>query len=301
MAARPLADLTAAERLSVGHYMLRRWSLEDDVRGLERLRFRSISLATSKVAAYGTRRAVRLLRASALKVAHVSSFGRFGTTAPSRRRGIDDVRRGIAFAHDVGARVVVVLSGARGRTPWTDAAAVFDDAYGTLLPEATAAGVRLAIEVIHPLRQDLSFINTLGAAREMARRHGRRGGYVLDVWHSTWEPRLLETAAADAAGRIHAVQLSDVKPVTLRSMDRTLLGRGIAPLGPLVTALERSGYRGCYELEIIGDDVERVGYERVLTASRRTFATLLRSARAGLSAPPRRSRARRGAPRARRP
>jgi sugar phosphate isomerase/epimerase len=291
-----LAGLTAAERLSVGHYMLRRWSLEDDVRELERLRFRSISLATSKVAAYGTRRAVRLLRTCGLAVAHVSSYGRFGTTARRRRRGIDDVRRGIAFAHAVGARVAVVLSGPRGRVAWADAAAAFDDAYGVLLPEATAAGVRLAIEVIHPLRQDLSFVNTLAAARAMARHHGRRGGYVLDVWHSTWEPTLLETAAADAATRIHAVQLSDVKPVTLRGMDRALLGRGIAPLGPLVRALERGGYRGFYELEIIGDDVERLGYERVLAASRRTFTTLLRSARVGLSARPRRSRARPSGP-----
>lgn len=284
------------DRLSVGHYMLRRWSLEQDVRGLERLGFRSISLATSKVAAFGARRAVRLLRASALAVAHVSSYGRFGSTTTTRRRGVDDVRRGIAFAHEVGARVVVVLSGSRGTTPWEDAARVFAEAYAELLPEAKAAGLRLAIEVIHPLRQDLSFVNTLAAARRLARQGGPGGGYVLDVWHSTWEPALVETAAADAARRVHAVQLSDVKPVTLRSMDRTLLGRGIAPLGPLMTALERGGYRGVYELEIIGDDVERLGYERVLRASRATFTRLLQAARRGLSAPPRSSRARRAAP-----
>lgn len=290
MAARALA------RLSVGHYMLRRWSLADDVRHLERLGFASISLATSKVAAYGTRRAVRLLRASSLEVAHVSSVGRFGVTAASRRRGIDDVRRGIAFAHEVGARVLVVLSGPRGRTAWDEAARSFATAYEAVLPEATAAGLRLAIEVIHPLRQDLSFINTLAEARALARAAGRGGGYVLDVWHSTWEPALVEIAAADAAHRIHAVQLSDVKPVTLRSMDRTLLGRGIAPLPALLGALERGGYRGYYELEIIGDDVERLGYERALGLSRRTFVRLARAAERPLNARSRRSRARRAAP-----
>ena len=284
----------AAERLSVGHYMLRRWSLEQDVRGLERLGFRSISLATSKVRAYGTRRAVALLRSSGLAVAHVSSFGRFGLTMASKRRGLDDVRLGIAFAHDVGARVVVVLSGPRGRAPWDTAARVFADAYATLLPEAAAAGLRLAIEVIHPLRQDLSFVNTLDQARALARA-GRGGGYVLDVWHSAWEPWLLEAAAAYAATLVHAVQLSDVKPVTLRSMDRALLGRGIAPLAALVRALERGGYRGSYELEIIGDDVERAGYDRVLRASRATFERLLRTAQRGLNGPRRRSRAPRAA------
>jgi sugar phosphate isomerase/epimerase len=299
VARRALAGLSAAERLSVGHYMLRRWSLEQDVRVLERLRFHSISLATSKVRAYGTRRAVALLRASDLAVAHVSSFGRFGLTAASRRRGIDDVRRGIALAHDVGARVVVVLSGPRGRAPWDRAARPFADAYAALLPEASAAGVRLAIEVIHPLRQDLSFVNTLDQARTLARAAGRRGGYVLDVWHSAWEPRLLEVAAADAAARIHAVQLSDVKRVTLRSMDRTLLGHGIAPLAALVRVLERGGYPGWYELEIIGDDLERLGYERVLRASRATFARLLGAAQRGLSGPRRRSRGHRAGRRGR--
>lgn len=280
-----MAGLSAADRLSVGHYMLRRWSLAQDVRALERLGFRSISLAVSKVDAYGRRRAVRLLNASALAVAHVSSFGRFGTTVASCRRGVDDVRRGIAFAHDVGAQVVVVLAGARGRAPWAGAARVFADAYAALLPEATAAGLRLAIEVVHPLRQDLSFVNTLEAARRMARAAGPRGGYVLDVWHSAWEPAFVEIAAADAGARIHAVQLSDLKAVTLRSMDRALLGRGVAPLAPLVRALEAGGYRGAYELEIIGDDVERLGYERALEASRRAFERLYRAARRGLSAP----------------
>jgi len=290
----------ALSRLSVGHYMLRRWSLAQDVRHLERLGFEAISLAVSKVAAYGTRQAVRLLRGSALRVAHVSSYGRFGLTAASRRRGVDDVRRGLAFAHDVDAEVVVVLSGARGRARWTDAVRVFADAYHALLPEAAAAGVRLAIEVIHPLRQDLSFVNTLEQARVLARAAGRGGGYVLDVWHSAWEPRLLEIAAADAARRIHAVQLSDLKPLTLRSMDRALLGRGIAPLAALVRALEQGGYRGGYELEIIGDDVERMGYERALRQSRVAFVRLLRAAARPLSARSRRSRGRRAVPPGRR-
>jgi len=50
VARRALAGLKAHERLSIGHYMLRRWSLEEDVRHLERLGFRSISLASTNSA-----------------------------------------------------------------------------------------------------------------------------------------------------------------------------------------------------------------------------------------------------------
>jgi sugar phosphate isomerase/epimerase len=265
------------ERLTVGHYMLRRWSLEDDVRGLERLGFRSISLASTKVAAYGAARAVRLLRNSGLHVAHLGSYGRFGVEPRTIRRGMDDVRRALGWLHDLGGDVLVVISGGRNGAAWDAAARAYTDAYAALLPEATAAGLRLAIEVIHPLRQDLSFINTLADAREIARRAGRGGGYVLDFWHSGWERGLLASIAADAGRRIHAVQISDYKRVTMRTLDRALLGKGVLPLPTMFRALEAGGYRGWYEVEIISDDVEQMGYERVLRQTRTAFARLLRA------------------------
>src|SRR5262245_32075904 len=255
--------------------MLRRWSLEEDVRHLERLGFRSISLASTKLDAYGPARAIRLLRASSLTVAHVGSYGHFGTERRTIRSGLDRVRRALEHVHRLGAAALFVLTGGRDGAGWDEAARVARDAYATLVPEATAAGVRLALEVIHPLRQDLSFVNTLADAREIVRAAGRHGGYVLDCFHSGWERRLLDTIRRDAARRIHAVQLCDVKRVTLRTMDRALLGKGILPLGAIVRALERGGYRGWYEIEIISDDLERIGYERALRQTRAAFVRLL--------------------------
>jgi len=270
---------SAFDRLTVGHYMLRRWSIEDDVRHLERLGFRSISLASTKLAAYGPPRAVRLLRASGLRVAHLGSYGRFGIEARTIRRGLDEVRRALGWLHALGGDVLVVISGGRGGAPWEQAAGAYREAYAELLPEATAAGIRLAIEVIHPLRQDLSFINTLDDAREIASRAGRRGGYVLDFWHSGWERGLLDGIRRDAARCIHAVQVSDYKRATMRTMDRALLGQGILPLQAMIRALEDGGYRGWYEIEIISDDVDRVGYERVLRHTRRAMTRLLGAGR----------------------
>jgi sugar phosphate isomerase/epimerase len=269
-----VAGVTAAERLTIGHYMLRRWSLEEDVRNLERLGFRSISLASTKLDAYGPERAIRLLRASGLKVAHVGSYGRFGTEPATIRRGVERVRRAIERVHRLGGDVLFVLSGGRDGAPWERAARVLRDAYARLLPEATAAGIRLALEVVHPLRQDLCFVNTLADAHEIAVAAGGRGGYVLDFFHSGWERALLPTIRRDAARRILAVQICDTKRVTLRTMDRALLGRGVLPLAAIVRALERGGYRGWYEAEIISDDLETIGYERVLRRTRAAWARL---------------------------
>lgn len=246
------------------------------MRALERLGFRSISLASTKLEAYGRERALRLLRASALKVAHVGSYGWFGTERRTVARGVERVRRAIEWTARVGADALFVLSGPRDGAAWDDAARAYGEAYARLLPEATAAGIRLAIEVIHPLRQDLSFVNTLADAHEIATRAGRRGGYVLDFFHSGWERRLLETVRRDAGRRIHAVQICDCKRVTMRTMDRALLGKGILPLRDIFHALERGGYRGWYEAEIISDDLETMGYEQALRRTRAAFAHLVR-------------------------
>lgn len=261
--------MSALDRLTVGHYTMRRQDLAADVALLERLGFRSISLARSKIEAFGMKQAAALLRASEIGVAHLSSYGRFGTTAASIRRGMDEVRRAVDWLYPLGGQVLVVISGSLDGAPWGDAARAYADAFAALEPEIRAAGVRLVAEVIHPLRRDLSFIHTLADARKLA------SGYVLDLWHSAWEATFLEQIRRDARRRIRAVQLSDWKPVTLRSLDRALLGEGILPLPAIVDALETGGYRGWYELEIVSDDVDAMGYEAVLAASRRAFERLL--------------------------
>jgi len=264
------------DRLAVSHYTMREQRLDADVRLLERLGIRAIGLAHSKLAAFGLAESAAVLRASGLRVAHLSSYGHFGTARAQVRRGMDDVRRALAWLHDLGGRVLVVISGPQGSASWAEAAAAFTDAYAGLLPEARAAGIRLAIEVIHPLRRDLSFVHTLADARAVARRAGRGAGYVLDVWHSGWERRLLELMRVDAARRIHAVQLSDYKAVTLRTLDRALLGEGILPLGEYLRTLEDGGYRGMYEIEIVSDDLERMGYEAALRHTLAAFRRLWR-------------------------
>src|SRR3989442_12984218 len=93
----------------------------------------------------------------------------------------------------------------------------------------------------------------------------------------------METIRGDAAGCIHAVQISDVKRVTLRTMDRALLGKGILPLRAIFRALERGGYCGWYEAEIISDHPERVGYDR---GPRQTRAGVARPIRTGARPPP---------------
>jgi len=275
-----VAAVSPLDRLTVGHFMMRTWSLAEDVAGLERLGFGAISVATSKLEAYGVRRGIRLLRGSSLRVSHFLASAAIGAAGVAGRRARDRARRAIDRAHELGADVVVAIAGARDGRAWDAAADDLTAAMASLLPDARAAGLRLAVEVIHPLRQDLSFVNTVAEASRIVRRAGPDAAWIFDTWHSGWEPRLNDVLRKDARRRIAGVQLSDYKRVTLRSMDRAMLGRGVLPLAEMVACLEGAGYRGWYELEIISDDVERMGYERALRLGRSAFARLLNAHRA---------------------
>ena len=116
------------DRLTIGHYMMRQWSLEADVRHLERMGFRSISLASTKLDAYGPASAIALLKSSSLKVAHVGSYGRFGTTRASQRAGVEQVRRAIEWVHALAGDVLVVIPGSRDGATWDRAARIYADA-----------------------------------------------------------------------------------------------------------------------------------------------------------------------------
>ena len=89
---------------------------------------------------------------------------------------------------------------------------------------------------------------------------------------------LLIVDALNLIRRIHAVQIADYKAVTMRTLDRALLGKGILPLSAIFGALEAHGYRGRYEVEIISDDLEAMGYEKALRHTRAAFARLLKGA-----------------------
>lgn len=71
-------------------------------------------------------------------------------------------------------------------------------------------------------------------------------------------------AIVDSGPQIFSVQVSDHKPITMRSLDRTVPGEGLIPCVELMKTLEASGYARYYEAEVITDDNRVMGYEQAL-------------------------------------
>jgi sugar phosphate isomerase/epimerase len=260
-------------RLSACVLMAPGWDLAECVDGWQRAGLGAIGVTINAVEAAGVDRAVDILLSSGLKVANLQGLGPFDVVHPER---FDDQLPGMVAFLDLAATLradcVYACCGARADVDWEVAADRLLAQVEALLPHVHERGVRLALEPIHPIRQDLSFVNVATDIEALlARLPDSSIGYVYDFWHLWWQRGAIEVARR-TAGRVLSVQPSDHKAVTLRTLDRAVPGQGIAPVGALVQALEDGGYRGFYDLEVLSPDNDEKGYDRTLKETIAGFA-----------------------------
>lgn len=196
-----------------------------------------------------------LLRDHGLSVVSLCRGGFFPAfSAEGRTRALDDNRRAIAEAHALGAPHVVLVCGAVPGLPLTDARAQIRDGIAALLPDCAAAGVKLAIEPLHPMYAgDRSAVNTLAQANNLAEQLASPlVGVAIDVYHLWWDPALeSEIARCGRLKKIFAYHVCDWRtPTTDLLLDRGLMGEGCIPLRQIRTWVEAAGFTGFNEVEI---------------------------------------------------
>ena len=67
-----------------------------------------------------------------------------------------------------------------------------------------------------------------------------------------------------AGSRIAHVQCSDAQVGSLTTPDRLVPGDGDIPLARRFGALDRAGYAGAFEIEMVGPRIEAEGYEAAI-------------------------------------
>jgi sugar phosphate isomerase/epimerase len=72
------------------------------------------------------------------------------------------------------------------------------------------------------------------------------------------------------------VQVSDYVVGTHTTPDRVVPGDGDIPLERILRTLVDAGYRGAYDIELIGPRIETEGYEQAVTRAVRHVDRLLR-------------------------
>jgi sugar phosphate isomerase/epimerase len=176
---------------------------------------------------------------------------------------IEDNRRAVDQAAELEAACFVMVVGGlpAGSKDLADARAQLLEGTGLLLEHARQAGVRLALEPLHPMYcADRSCLSTLEQALDLcdALDPGRGGelGVAVDVYHVWWNPELqTQISRAGRDGRLLAYHVSDwLVPTRDMLLDRGMMGDGVIDLPRIRGWMESSGYAGPVEVEIFSRD-----------------------------------------------
>ncbi|MEU2787667.1 sugar phosphate isomerase/epimerase family protein [Streptomyces sp. NPDC007100] len=245
-------------RLSLNQETVKQWSLPELADGCARAGVRGVGLWRAPVQEYGVAAAARLVRDAGLTVTSLCRGGFFTARDPKERaEAMADNRAAIAEAAALGTDTLVLVSGGLppGSRDLHAARERVADALGELVPYAAGAGVRLAIEPLHPMyAADRCVVSTLAQALDLAERFpAERVGVVVDTYHLWWDDTIgAQIDRAGAARRIAAFQLADwVTPLPAGVLlGRGQLGDGSVDLRWFRERVDAAGYRGPVEVEI---------------------------------------------------
>ena len=275
-----MKPFTGIDRLSLNQITTQKWSVREAVDGCARTGIPFIGLWRDKVAETGLRESARMVREAGL---HISSLCRGGwfsaATAAERQARLDDNRRALDEAAELGTDVLVLVCGPAADRDIGAARAYVEEAIAQLIPYAAERGVKLGIEPLHPMyAAERSVIVTLAEANRLVHRLDHNHvGVVIDAYHVWWDPDIY-TQIVEAAGRILGFHVSDwLVPTPDLLMGRGMMGDGVIELRRLRYAVEAAGYTGPIEVEIFNQALWDMPCDDVLQLMRTRYLDYVRA------------------------
>jgi sugar phosphate isomerase/epimerase len=248
-------ELTDLSRLCIHTITLKPWNIEEAAKKFSAAGVKGITVWRDTLEGRNIKQTGNMLQEHGLTIVSLCRGGFFpGIDDRKRQAAIDENRRAIDEAAELGTSILVLVCGADPSQPLEDSRKQIRDGIVTLLPHAAATGVRLAIEPLHPMYADTrSAINTLSQANDMAEAlHSPWVGVAVDVYHLWWDHCLeKEIIRCGENGNLLAFHVCDWKvPTTDLLLDRGLMGEGCIPLKQIRRWVEATGFNGFHEVEI---------------------------------------------------
>lgn len=252
MTAKPLTDLS---RLCIHTITTKPWRIEEAAIEYSKEGVKGITVWRDALANRNARQTGDMLRDHGLHIVSLCRGGFFPNKEKQKREeAINDNRKAIEEAAELGAPLIVLVCGADPGQSLEDSRKQIQEGIETVLPQAIAAGIKLAIEPLHPMYADTrSAINTLAQANDMAEEiNSPNVGVAVDVYHLWWDPSLeQEIKRCGANGHLLAFHICDWNsPTTDLLFDRGLMGEGCIPVNKIRSWVEATGFNGFYEVEI---------------------------------------------------
>lgn len=243
------------EKLCIHTVTTKPWSIEIAIEQYARAGVGGITVWRDALAGRDPRAVGARIRDAGLSVVSLCRGGFFPSADPAQREAaITENLECIDEAEALGAPLIVLVVGADPRQSLEESRAQIAEGIARVAPRAAEAGVKLAIEPLHPMYADTrSAINTLGEANDMAEALSLASvGVAVDVYHLWWDPNLAaEIDRCGRLGKLYAFHVCDWRsPTEDLLLDRGLMGEGCIPIRQIRSWVEGAGFRGFNEVEI---------------------------------------------------
>lgn len=246
-------------RLAVHTMTHRPWAVERCIEAYAAAGMGGITLWRRDFAGREAAAVGRRVREAGLVCAGLARGGFFpALTANGRQAAVDENKRAIDEAAACGAPGLVLVCGAVPGQALGESRRQVGEGIAACVEHARAAGVKLAVEPLHPMYADTrSAVVTLGQANDLCDWLGGPAevGIAVDVYHTWWDAALEgEIARAGVAGRLLAFHVCDWRSPTEDLLnDRGLMGEGGIPLRQIRAWMEGAGFAGFCECEIFSN------------------------------------------------
>ena len=248
----PINELS---KLCVHTITTKPWNINDAAKNYAASGVKGITVWRDALTGRNIRQTGQMLREHDLSIVSLCRGGFFPRVDPEKRKlALDDNRKAIEEAFELGTQLIVLVCGADPAQSLEDSRKQILEGIAELIPEASAAGIKLAIEPLHPMYADTrSAINTLSQANDMTGAlNSAWVGVAVDVYHLWWDPNLeKEIERCGKNNALLAFHICDWKtPTTDFLNDRGLMGEGCIPIRKIRTWVENAGFKGFHEVEI---------------------------------------------------
>jgi len=246
---------TDLSRLCIHSITTKPWKIEEAAKNYFAAGVKGITVWRDALEGRNIGQTGKMLREHDLTIVSLCRGGFFPHKDLSNRKSaIDDNRRAIDEAAQLGTSMLVLVCGADPSQGLEESGKQIRDGIAAIIPEALAAGVKLTIEPMHPMYADTrSAINTITQANDMVEElNSPWVGVAVDVYHLWWDPFLeKEIKRCGENGNLMAFHICDWKvPTTDMLLDRGLMGEGCIPVKKIRSWVEAAGFTGFNEVEI---------------------------------------------------
>ena len=246
-------------RLCIHTVTTKPWSLDMAIERFARAGAQGIAVWRDVIANRDLAAVRKQITDAGLQAVGLVRGGFFADTDKTKRNAaIDANLQAIDEASKLGAPLVVLVCGADPRQPLAESRYQILEGIQAIAPTAHEAGVRLAIEPLHPMYADArSAIVTLKDANDAcAELNLDNVGVALDVYHVWWDPDLeAEIRRCGQMKKLFGFHVCDWRtPTRDFFLDRVLMGEGCIDVPGIRRMVDAAGYDGFIEVEIFSTE-----------------------------------------------